>query len=70
MHITHSNKFLSFLQACSTFNFLNAEGRLVAGAFLTPKLIKRNNKAYARAEKRRKEIYGENEDVMKLPPEF
>lgn len=30
---------LSTEQACTTFNFLNAEGRVVAGAFIPPKMI-------------------------------
>lgn len=27
------------LQACTTFNFLNAESRMVAGAFIPPKVM-------------------------------
>lgn len=60
-----------FSQACTTFNFLNCESRLVAAALLPPKEVQRGeNKTYVEAEKRRKAIYGDDETVMKIPPSF
>lgn len=45
--------------ACATFNFLNADGRLVAAALIPPKRVRFDDMGLLAAKTRRKEIYGE-----------
>lgn len=54
-------------QACTTFNFLNAESRMVAGAFIPPKKMKFNDMGLLEAQTRHKELYDEEPiDINKL----
>ncbi|KAK8719456.1 hypothetical protein OTU49_014024 [Cherax quadricarinatus] len=43
--------------ACTTFNFLNQEGRYVAGAFIPPALLAVNEDDRVQTERKRKELY-------------
>lgn len=44
-------------QACTTFNFLNGEGRMVAAAMIPPTLMSLNENDIARAQLDRKKIF-------------
>lgn len=46
--------------AVTTFNFLNAESRMVAGGFLPPKVFKFDDMGYFELQKRHKELYGDD----------
>lgn len=44
-------------QACATFNFLNAEGRMVGGALLPPNHMSINENDLAMNSLRRKKVF-------------
>lgn len=46
-----------YLQACSTFNFLNAEQRMVAGAIIPPKKMSFNINDLAQSRDRAEQLY-------------
>lgn len=50
--------------ACTTFNFLNAESRLVAAALIPPKKIKISDMDLIEQQIRHKQLYGENVDKL------
>lgn len=50
--------FSSSLQAAAVFNFLNADSRYVAGAFLPPKKDTPDELRFLIEQKRKKAIYG------------
>lgn len=49
-----------YLQACATFNFLNADSRYVAAALIPPKKPVLHDMKFLADKERRKEIYGED----------
>ncbi|XP_031622284.1 NADH dehydrogenase [ubiquinone] 1 alpha subcomplex assembly factor 3-like [Contarinia nasturtii] len=50
-------------QACTTFNFMNAESRFVAAAMIPPKKIKFNDMGLLQTAERQKQLYGPDEDI-------
>lgn len=50
-------EILSTDQACSTFNFLNAEGRYVAGALLPPEIIESTDDDLIKSKLRYQNLY-------------
>lgn len=56
-------------QACTTFNFMNAESRFVAAAMIPPKMIQFNDMGYLAAVERQKQLYDpESDDHIKIGP--
>lgn len=49
-------------QACATFNFLNSEGRMVAGAMIPPNVLNINENDIARSKVRNSKLYEIEDD--------
>lgn len=50
-------------KACSTFNFLNAESRMVAAALIPPRIIRLNENDMLQSKLRRRELYEVEDDA-------
>lgn len=50
-------EILTTESACATFNFLNAEQRMVAGAFIPPTTLRLNENDMMNAQRRNNELY-------------
>lgn len=59
--------FIVCQQACTTFNFMNAESRFVAAAMIPPKQIHFNDMGYLAEVKRQKQLYDtEHDEQIKI----
>lgn len=55
-------EILTTESACATFNFLNAEQRMVAGAFIPPKQMRINENDMMEAQRRNNALYEVSSD--------
>lgn len=53
-------------QACTTFNFMNAESRFIAAALIPPKKLRSNDMEFIAATERKKQLYGLDDHTIKI----
>ncbi|CAH2013310.1 unnamed protein product [Acanthoscelides obtectus] len=61
-----SFEILPTVQACSTFNFLNSEGRNVVGAMIPPKDIKPTDDDHVNTKLRYENLYETEDFILKV----